>query len=270
MSKQSFQNIVHKQALIELLYQLADDDFLLSFRGSEWLGLCPHIEEDVAYSSITQNTMGHAAMYYKLLEELGEGTADALAHEREAESRKNAIILEKANGKGFYTEEPVYDWAFAVVRNYFYEAAKKVRLDSLKQSSYVPLANVARSISREQYYHFRHWEVWFRQLLTSTPEAKERMESQIARVWEDFGGVLTFGPLGTEMKEYELISGEKELIDRWLKIINDSFQQAGVELPTTLPQMESGNGREGIHTEDLTTALNTLGEVYNMDRAATW
>ena len=43
-----------------------------------WLGLVPHIEEDVAYSSITQNTMGHAAINYGLLEELGEGKLDNL------------------------------------------------------------------------------------------------------------------------------------------------------------------------------------------------
>ncbi|WP_420812925.1 Phenylacetic acid catabolic protein, partial [Peribacillus acanthi] len=61
----------NKLPLIELLYQLADDDFILAYRGSEWLGLAPHIEEDVAYSSINQDTMGHAVMFYRLLEELG-------------------------------------------------------------------------------------------------------------------------------------------------------------------------------------------------------
>ena len=61
----------YKSALIALLYQLADDDFLIAYRGSEWLGLAPHIEEDVAFSSISQDTMGHAAMFYQLLEELG-------------------------------------------------------------------------------------------------------------------------------------------------------------------------------------------------------
>lgn len=54
-----------KPALTSLLYQLADDDFILAYRGSEWLGLAPHIEEDVAFSSISQDTMGHAAMFYR-------------------------------------------------------------------------------------------------------------------------------------------------------------------------------------------------------------
>ena len=80
----------YKKVLIELLFQLADDDFLFAYRGSEWLGLAPHIEEDVASSSISQDSMGHAAMFYRLLEELGEGNADVLAHARPAQERKNA------------------------------------------------------------------------------------------------------------------------------------------------------------------------------------
>ncbi|WP_017727870.1 1,2-phenylacetyl-CoA epoxidase subunit PaaC [Halalkalibacterium ligniniphilum] len=260
----------YKEVLLDLLLQLGDDDFILSFRGSEWLGLCPHIEEDVAYSSITQNTMGHATMYYKLIEEIGEGSADELAHARTEGQRKNAIILEEANGEGSYLDEPKYDWAFAVVRNYLYEVAKKIRLDSLKQSSYVPLANVARSVSREQYYHIKHWEIWFKQLLTSTPEARGKMETQIERIWKDFGGVLSLGPNADKMKDLQLIAGEKELSEKWLAMIESAFEEVGLQLPTSNPGLEAGNGREGTHTEHLTTALATLSEVYNMDRAAAW
>ncbi len=105
-----------QEALVELLFQLADDDFLFAYRGSEWLGLAPHIEEDIAFSSISQDTMGHAAMYYQLLEDLGCGSADELAHARPASARRNAVLLERANGPGHYLREPRYDWAFTVVR----------------------------------------------------------------------------------------------------------------------------------------------------------
>ena len=88
----------YKEAAMNLLFQLADDDFLVSYRGSEWLGLAPHIEEDVASSSISQDTMGHAAMYYTLLEELGAGKADDLAHLRPAQERKNSVLAERVNG----------------------------------------------------------------------------------------------------------------------------------------------------------------------------
>lgn len=261
----------YKKELVELLYQLADDDFILAFRGSEWLGIAPHIEEDVAFSSISQDKMGHAVIYYEMLEELGEGKADDLAHLREPKERKNAIILEEVNGPGNYLEEPEYDWAFAVVRNYFYDISKAIRLSSLKNSSYKPLAQVAKKMILEQYYHLTHWNMWFTQLINATDEAKKRMRQAIDKVWKDFDGVLTLGPNAKEMARLGLIKEEQELKDKWMTEIKEVFEKLGVELPTNDgPGMERGDGRNGEHTEDLTTALQTLSEVYKVDPAAGW
>src|SRR5690606_24415105 len=111
-----------------------------------------------------QDMMGHAAMYYQLLEQLGFGDMDELAHNRPVKERRNAVLLELRNGPGNYLGEPQYDWAFAVVRNYFYTQAKKVKIESLKTSSYQPLAEVAVKINMELYYHLLHWRTWFKQL----------------------------------------------------------------------------------------------------------
>ena len=260
----------YKKALLELVYQLADDDFFVSYRGAEWLGLCPHIEEDVAYSSINQNTMGHAAMYYELLEAIGEGESNKLAHLRSANERKNAILLEEVNGPGTYLVEPEYDWAFAVVRNYFYDTAKRIRLNSLRNSSYVPLANCARKVSGEQHYHVMHWSVWFKQLLSSTDEAKRRMTEQIERCWKDMGGVLSLGPVGNQMAEFGLIDSEETLTSQWLEEMKAVFNELGMSLPSEKPGMEQGDGRAGIHTEQLASAVEILSEVLKLDTEAAW
>ena len=39
----------------DLLLALADDELLLGWRNSEWTGIAPFLEEDVAFSSIAQN-----------------------------------------------------------------------------------------------------------------------------------------------------------------------------------------------------------------------
>ena len=259
----------YKEALVELLYQLADDDFILAYRGSEWLGLAPHIEEDVAFSSISQDTMGHAAMYYQLLEDIGEGKADDLAHARKAGERRNAVLLEFVNGPGHYIEEPVYDWAFTVVRNYFYAQAKKIRIDSLKNSSYAPLADVATKVNMELYYHLMHWKTWFVQLTNAHGEARERMTNAITRVLDDFAGVLTLGDKGNKMVEFGLIEGEEVLKERWVQVMKSIFEQVNLELPSEFG-MKHGNGRNGQHTPDLDGALETLSEVYNIDPLASW
>ncbi|HET7580732.1 MAG TPA: 1,2-phenylacetyl-CoA epoxidase subunit PaaC [Bacillales bacterium] len=257
-----------RRVLVELLYQLADDNFIHAHRGSEWLGLAPHIEEDVAFSSINQDTMGHAVMYYRLLEELGEGKMDDISHLREYSQYRNAIILEEKNGQGEYIEKPDYDWAFTVVRHLLYDVAKKIRLDSLKQSVYEPLSITARKIVTEQHYHLLHWELWFKQLMQSTDEARTKMEAAIERVWRDFGGVLTLGPDGDEMAAARLIEGEELLEKRWLNKIEALFAEVKYAMPVEKPGMARGNGRKGEHTEDLPHAINTLSEVYKSDEDA--
>ncbi|WP_066385719.1 1,2-phenylacetyl-CoA epoxidase subunit PaaC [Neobacillus mesonae] len=262
-------NSENKDAVVSLLFQLADDDFLYSFKGSEWLGLAPHIEEDVASSSISQDSMGHAAMYYQLLEELGLGSADSLAHLRPAKERKNSILVERPNGEGYYMEVPKYDWAYAVVRNYFYTAAKKIKIESLKNSSYQPLAEVAVKVNIELYYHLLHWKTWFVQLLSSTDEAKQRMQAAIAQVMKDFGDVFSLGTDGKKIVELGLIEEERTLVQRWQEQMKAVFESLNLEIPE-IPAVPEANGRNFEHTKDLETAIATLSEVYRIDTAASW
>ena len=257
-------------AIKELLLQLADDDFIHSYRGAEWLGLAPHIEEDVASASISQDTMGHAAIYYKLLDELGEGDADKLAHDRPAKERRNAIILELVNGPGYYMKDPDYDWAFAVVRNYFYTQAKAIKVQSLHSCSYEPLAEVAQKVQMELYYHLMHWKTWFVQLLGSGhEEAVLRMKAAIGKTMPDFAGVFSLGQYGEEMVELGLIEGEADLQKKWIEAITPIFESVGLAATIEMG-MARGDGRNGQHTEDLEKALETLSEVYATDRAASW
>ncbi|MCQ6278864.1 1,2-phenylacetyl-CoA epoxidase subunit PaaC [Bacillus sp. EB600] len=259
----------YKEAVTDLLFQLADDDFFYSYRGSEWLGLAPHIEEDVASSSITQDSMGHAAMFYQLLEDLGAGSADALAHLRPANERKNCLLVERPNGEGYYMDVPTYDWANAVVRNYFYTVAKKVKIDSLKNSSYETLAQAAIKVNMELYYHMLHWKTWFVQLLSSTDEAKQKMLAAIEKVVDDFGDVFSFGNNGEKINEFGLIEEESILIQRWKDQLEPVFQSIHLTVPE-IPAAQLLSGRNSEHTEDLDAAIATLSEVYRLDTAASW
>ncbi|WP_257349370.1 1,2-phenylacetyl-CoA epoxidase subunit PaaC [Pseudalkalibacillus decolorationis] len=257
------------KALVELLYSLADDDFILAYRGSEWLGLAPHIEEDVAYSSINQDMMGHATRLYRILEELGEGKADEISHLRKPEQFRNAILLEERNGEGTYLEKPDFDWAFAVVRNYFYTVHKKIRMESLRKSSYEPLKDTALKVSIELQYHLMHWDMWFKQLMTSTDEAKRRMTSAIERCWIEMNGVLSLGPMADEMTSKGYVASEEDMREKWLTHMKKTFEEINAPFPKRLA-MSKGNGRQGEHTEDLKTALQTLSEVYETNPTAGW
>lgn len=259
----------YTEAVKSLLFQLADDDFMYSFRGSEWLGLAPHIEADIAYSSISQDSMGHAAMYYTLLENLGAGKADDLAHFRPVAERRNSILTERVNGQGYYQETPHYDWAYAVARSFFYTQAKKVKIDSLCESSYKPLAEIAVKVRMELYYHRLHWETWFKQLVSSTDVAREKMNEAMAIVMNDFGDVFSYGDQKHAIESNSLIGSEEELKQKWELSMGPLMETLQLPMPK-IPDRFAKNGRNGEHTKDLEEGLTTLSEVCRLDSAAVW
>ncbi|BAU26865.1 ring-1,2-phenylacetyl-CoA epoxidase subunit PaaC [Aneurinibacillus soli] len=256
-------------ALVELMYQLADDDLIISHRGSEWLGLCPHIEEDVAFSSITQDTMGHAAMYYQMLEELGIGKADDLAHLRQTEEYKNAVLTERVNGEGDYMENPDYDWGYAIARNYTYEMFKKIRLDSLEASSYTPLADAAKKIKREQFYHLYHWGVWLSQLSDSTVEAQTRLNAAFAKTWEDVDSLFDLGPKADALVQAGLVPSGDELRTTFLNTMKEKLAGYNLVWPGE-PAPVGESGRDGLHSEAFVDAITQLSEVYKLAPQANW
>ena len=127
------------------LLGLADDELILGWRDSEWTGIAPMLEEDVAFSSIAQNEIGHARAVYELLSD----DADALAFDRSLDEYRCAPFVELK----------LLDWAHAIARRWLYEAADEIRISALKET--LPLA---AKIDREETYHRLHAEMWHERL----------------------------------------------------------------------------------------------------------
>ncbi len=107
--------------LEDLLLALADDEFVIGFIDSEWTGIAPMLEEDIATSSISQDELGHATALYGLLAELTGRDPDAIAYDRAPEEFRHCRLLDHPRG----------DWAFTIARRYLYETADAVRLEAL-------------------------------------------------------------------------------------------------------------------------------------------
>jgi ring-1,2-phenylacetyl-CoA epoxidase subunit PaaC len=131
----------------ELLLQIADDELVLGWRDSEWTGIAPVLEEDVALSSIAQNEIGHARAIYQLLAD----DDDALAFDRPpAEYRCSRLVELRL----------VPDWARTIARRVLYEEADARRLQELMASGDAAIAGLAARIDREEAYHRMHAEMW--------------------------------------------------------------------------------------------------------------
>ncbi|QKG83869.1 phenylacetate-CoA oxygenase subunit PaaC [Kroppenstedtia pulmonis] len=253
-------NPVCQHAVIDLLYQMADDELSLGHRDSEWLGLAPDIEEDVAFSSIAQDEVGHAVFYYQLLHELGEGDPDQLAFQRSMDRRKNAVLLERPNG----------DWATTIARHFLYDAFDAVRLEALINSNWTPLAEGVAKIQREEHYHGLHMRLWFTRLGQAGGEARKRLQAGVDSLWKDVGGLFSLGPYEEDLVATGVISwNSSELKRKWEQMVRPAFEEAQLVWPGS-PVMWGRDGRWGEHTRDLETLIQTMTEVHDLDPAAKW
>ena len=158
----------------QALLGLADDELFLGWRESEWTGIAPLLEEDVAFSSIAQNEIGHARALYQLI--VGEdGDADALAFDRELDEYRCAPLVELH----------LLDWAHTIARRWLYEVADEIRITALKDDSDSAVAGLAAKIDREEAYHRMHAEMWHEGL-----KDEPRFVEAVAELWPYALGVL--------------------------------------------------------------------------------
>jgi ring-1,2-phenylacetyl-CoA epoxidase subunit PaaC len=163
----------------QLLLPIADDELILGWRNSEWTGIAPFLEEDVAFSSIAQNEIGHARALYELAAaELGT-TADELAFDRRPEEYRSAPLVQLRR----------LEWARTIARHWLYETADEIRLAALKTSDDAEIAGLAAKMDREEAYHRMHAEMWVDRLL-ATDEGRTRLEEALEELWPYALGVL--------------------------------------------------------------------------------
>jgi ring-1,2-phenylacetyl-CoA epoxidase subunit PaaC len=205
---------VPEPAELDRLLEFADDELVLGWRDSEWTGIAPFLEEDVAFSSISQNEIGHARALYELVARERGTTADELALDRLPEEYRCAPLVELRR----------LEWARTIARHYLYETADAIRIEALKGSVDPEVAGLAAKIEREEVYHLMHAEMWIDRLQASD-EGRTKLREAVEELWPYALGVL-----------------DDELRPQWVERVRERL---GFEPPQVEPI-----GR-GAHTEEL-------------------
>jgi ring-1,2-phenylacetyl-CoA epoxidase subunit PaaC len=193
------------QERAQLLLEIADDELILGWRDSEWTGIAPFLEEDVAFSSIAQNEVGHARALYELAaRDLGT-TADELAFDRRPEEYRCAQLVELR----------LPGWEHTIARHVLYEQADAERLERLKASDDAEIAGLAAKIDREEVYHRLHAEMWLERLkgeprftaaldelrplaeAVLDPSLRDGHTPELAELWDEMTSVRRSQPAGT-------------------------------------------------------------------------
>ncbi len=245
-------------ALAELLGSMADDEFVIGFSDSEWTGIAPLLEEDVAMSSLAQDELGHAAALYGLLAELTGTDPDALAYDREPADYRHCRLLDHGRG----------DWAMTIARRFLYDSADVVRLEALADGSWAPLAGLVGKLLREERYHRMHAGAWLDRLGRTDGEPRDRLLAALAELGPDAATVFTPLPGEPALIEAGILAAPMdELETGWRDAIEPVF--ARLDLPMPPPARDPERGRLD-HGEAFRWLWGEFTSVRRSDPGATW
>ena len=249
-----------RNALALLLLAMADDEFVIGFADSEWTGIAPMLEEDVAMSSIAQDELGHAQALYRLLAEvLDDGRdADAIAYDRPPEGYLHARLLDHPRG----------DWADAIARRYLYDTADGVRLAALADSSFEPLRGLVGKIAREERYHRMHVSAWLERLATTPGEPRRRIIDAMDRLVADAASVLAPLPNELSLVMAGIVDATGDELDvRWRTEIGRVLDR--LDLPMPAMPGDPALARTG-HSESFRSLWSEFTAVRGSEPGVTW
>lgn len=262
-----------RDALVRSLLTVADDELVLGYRDSEWTAAAPMVEEDVAFSSLAQDEIGHARLYYLLAAELTGGDADRLALLRPKSDYYHARLLEERTAPKYMVSGehlPGGGWSKAVARRYLYDLFDDLRTAALAESGYSPLAGAVQKVRREEHYHLRHGDAWWQALAHGGDDAHERLQRALDAVWPGLLGLFEEAP-GEERLQAEglLPRRTSELRAEWLERVSDACTRVGLELPEGSDAALLG-GRRGQHGPDWDDLYEDMTLVRRIEPEGVW
>lgn len=236
---------------------LADNTLMLAQRNTEWTGHGPVLEQDIAITNIaldllgqSRNFFGYAAQLYNSFS-TDEKTAvekwipqiwktynrelqeDDLAMLREERQYLNLLIAELPRG----------DWAFTVLRQFFFSSFQQLQYEALVKDSDEALKQIAEKSLKEIAYHIRWSAEWVIRLGDGTDESHTRLKKALIDLTPFLGEL--FAPAA-----YEAVN-VAELRPNWLQKINDVFAEATLPplAAITIDKAQQQGGKEGKHSE---------------------
>ncbi len=246
-----------KQSLREKLLAMADDELILAHRDSEWTGHAPILEEDIAFSNIAQDELGHAGIWYGLIQTLTQEEPDKLAFFREPADFFNVQLVELPKG----------DWAVSMVRQYLFDAYEMVLLSHLLNSQYAPLAEAAVKQRNEEIYHYRHTTTWLKRLGLGTAESHRRTQQALDSLWPYAWQLFVPLPGEALLVAQGVVPDSAVLQSAWEEVVRPFLQSCSLIVPQTTPPAAY---HRSDHTPYLADLLREMQEVARLDAEAVW
>ncbi len=240
---------------------MADDALIIGHRNSEWTGIGPMLEEDLAFSSMAQDKVGHAQALYQILHTVfGEREPDVLAFQREEKDFKCCRLVEL----------PIGEYDFSLVRHFLFDHAEALRYELLAGSTLQPLAQLAKKVKGEIKYHVMHADTFLRQLSNGNEKSRARMQAALNYAMPYALGIFEKSDFEDALISEGVFEGEGKLQQLWLDKVTAIVTASGLQMPQVADDKIIYGGRKGFHSEYLQPLLEEMTEVTRIDPNAEW
>ena len=249
-----------QDALYNFCLRLADNNMILAQRLAEWCSRGPILEEDLALTNISLDLLGQAENFYNYAASLkgGDSDADSLAYLRTEREYFNTVMVEQPNG----------DFAFTMVRQFFFSAFALHLYEALLGSKDENLRNLAAKALKEVKYHFRHSSDWIIRFGNGTDESLKRTQFAVDELWRYTGDMFEMN----ESDEALIVAGisvnSAALYSKWKISVSELFEASHLKFPEESNSIKGGY--KGMHTEHLGHLLCEMQFLQRTHPGANW
>lgn len=247
------------ESTIDVLLAFADDEHLMGQHHTEWIGVAPFLEEDLALSSIGQDELGHAVLLYEQVLAL-RGVAptdlaiDQLAYRRADHDYRSCAFVE------FTTT----NWAEALVRHWIYDTVEGSRWLLFAESTNQSLRHIAASAQREEEYHRLHANALLDTLLADA-DAETRLQGALDLLLPLIPSLLTPTDGEPDASAAGTVSGSiADLSNELQAAISQRFNRSVV-----IPQEPAPADRK-VRSASYAPLMQRMREVLDYDPDAVW
>jgi len=229
---------------------LADDKLMLGHVQSDWTGLGPILEEDIAASAMAQDDLSHALVLYEFLATSdAQDGADELAFGRAVADYRCCDLM---------TLPDDFDWAVATSRRFLFAHFAAILLQDLRTADNAELAERAIRLQGEQAIQTTHLNAWMVRLGTGGDDAYARMQSALNTL-APHAGML-----------FEDIEDRDDRFARWQTAIAGALAEAGLTCDVDFPVASVKGGRRGAHAAHFIEQHAEMTQVRAAEPGAAW
>ena len=248
----------------EHLLAFADDEHMVGARHTNWIGLGPFLEEDLAFCSIAQDELGHAIGLYELLLDDDNATdrtqLDAFALQRPPEQYRSCWLAELERS----------DWSDSLVRHWLYDRAEQLRWAALEACSDPAVAALALRAQREETFHLAHAEQFMSRIAAS--EQSSHIVDSVERLLPVAHGL--FDPVAAEpelLAEGFVTGSSADLAEQWRSAITSDLRRWGLDVLVGPDSSQcDAQQRRSVRSPGFAQLQANLLKVIDLDPAAIW